>query len=146
MTTGEAPGKDVLEWEVRLWEREPKKRSALFGVVAATSVASGFAFGPVMGLLAAAFLLGSTMEFWWPVRYRLDASGASARVGVSVTSIEWSAVRRAILGEDGVKLSPLEKPSRTAPFRGVYIRFNRNRDEVLGFVRRRLPQDAAFLG
>ncbi|MFN3682460.1 MAG: hypothetical protein ACK41F_00840 [Fimbriimonadaceae bacterium] len=146
MTGGEDPGPEVLEWEVRLWERDPGKRPALFGVVAAVSVASGWAFGPVMGLLAAAFLLGSTMEFWWPVRYRLDGTGASARVGVSVTAIEWPSVRRAILGEDGLKLSPLDKPSRTAPFRGVYIRFNRNRDEVLGFVRRRLPDDAAFLG
>ncbi|MEJ5169984.1 MAG: hypothetical protein WHU10_03265 [Fimbriimonadales bacterium] len=146
MTTADAPEADVLEWEVRLWEREPRKRPALFAVVAATAVASGFAFGPVMGLLAAVFLLGSTMEFWWPVRYRLDQNGASARVGVSVTAIEWSSVRRAILGEDGIKLSPLEKASRTAPFRGVYIRFNRNRDEVLGFVRRRLPEHAAFLG
>jgi hypothetical protein len=146
MTTGEASAPETLEWEVRLWERDPPKRTRLFILVAAIGVASGYAFGLVLGLLAVVFLLGSTMEFWYPVRYRLDGQGASARVGFSVTAIEWSSVRRAILGEDGVKLSPLEKASRTAVFRGVYIRFNRNREEVVEFVRRRLPENAAFLG
>ncbi|MCX7800483.1 MAG: hypothetical protein N2109_09100 [Fimbriimonadales bacterium] len=146
MTTAEAGAPERLEWEVRLWERDPPKRARLFAVVAAIGVASGYAFGLVLGILSVFFLLGSTMEFWYPVRYRLDAQGASAKVGISVTAIEWRSVRRAILGEDGVKLSPLEKASRTAVFRGVYIRFNRNREEVLEFVRRRLPEDAAFLG
>ncbi|MER3465869.1 MAG: hypothetical protein C4340_01320, partial [Armatimonadota bacterium] len=87
-----------------------------------------------------------TAEFMLPVRYRLDARGASRKVGWSLTQIEWKDVRRVIEGTDGVKLSPLDRSSRLAPFRGVYLRFGSMQQDVLDLIAYWREQHAASVG
>ncbi|MCW5942963.1 MAG: hypothetical protein KIS66_12070 [Fimbriimonadaceae bacterium] len=101
---------------------------------------------PLLGLLGTLVVLGSTQEFLLPLHYRLSSSVARVRCGISVTEIEWSKVRRVLVDEAEAKLSPLESETRTAPFRGVTLRFAGNADQVLSAVRERVPSDARFLG
>ena len=74
---------------------------------------------PTLGFLVIA---GSTTEYWWGVRYRLDETGATAQNGPSMSKIAWSDVRRLIVNDAGVTLSPLAAESRLTPFRGVFLR------------------------
>jgi hypothetical protein len=87
----------------------------------------------------------ATADFWMPLQYRLDEKGAALKCGFSTTAIEWANVKRVILGEEGVKLSPLEEESRLSPFRGLFLRFDGNREEVLDRIREKVGQDVRFL-
>ena len=126
---------ETMEWIVRLWEQAPGKRwvALLVGLGAA---ALGWAlFQSVMlAMVGFAAIMGSTSEYWLPLRFKLDTRGASVRCGVSLTAIDWSAVKRVVETEIGIRLSPLEKPNRTAQFRGVFLRYAGNRDQVLEYV------------
>jgi hypothetical protein len=99
----------------------------------------------LFGLLAFAIILAATAEFWLGIRYKLDSHGASARCGMSLSSIEWSAVKRAIEGADGIKLSPLDSDSRMDPFRGIYLRYGTDPEPVKQALRRWLPKHVRFL-
>lgn len=141
-----ATSQDELTWTVRLYDANPSKR----WVVIATAIIAG-AIGavltglPLLGALGTLVVLGSTQEYLLPLHYRLTASVARVRCGVSVTEIEWGKVRRVLVDTVAAKLSPLESDTRTAPFRGVILRFAGNADQVLTAIKERVPSDARLV-
>lgn len=128
---------ETLEWTVRLWEQAPQKRWAVV-VVGLAGAAIGYAMFANFLVALAAFvcIAASSSEYVFPLHYRLTPTVARVRCGISVTEIEWKAVKRVIEGSNGVKLSPLEQDSRLAPFRGVYLRYANNREAILEYVKR----------
>jgi hypothetical protein len=48
---------------------------------------------------------------------------------------KWSQYRSCYPDKNGVLLSPFVRPSRLENFRGTYIRFWNNREEVVSFVK-----------
>lgn len=141
---GEEP---TLEWIVHLGKKEPGKVAAVVLVAGGAGLLSAFVFGnPLAFLIGFLAIFGSTAEFLLPVRFRLDARGASRRVGWSTAQIEWKDVQRVVEGAEGVKLSPLERSSGLAPFRGVYLRFGSRREEILDLIAYWRKQHAAGVG
>lgn len=126
-----------MEWTVRLWERAPQKRWAVI-VVGLVGAAIGYAmFGNVLvAIVAFVCIAASSSEYVFPLHYRLTEEAARVRCGINVTEIEWKSVKRVIEGSGGVKLSPLARDSRLAPFRGVFLRYADNREAVLEYVKR----------
>lgn len=126
-----------LEWSVSLGAEEPGKRLATLAAALVVGWIGVLVFQHVVfGLVGSLAILLSTSELFLPIHFRVDEKGASSRVGLSQTALEWGAVRRVLVGESGVKLSPLPAPSRLDPFRGVTLRFAGNRDEVLAAIDR----------
>lgn len=141
-----AENDDAFRWHVRPSDKDPGKR---WGVLAVAALA--FVLGlwllhhPLYGLLGFAIILASTAEYWLGVSYKLDSRGASARCGLSLTALDWGDVKRAMLSEEGVKLSPLESAGRMDAFRGVFLRFGSEKDRVIETVRRLLPNHVRLL-
>lgn len=127
----------TLTWSVRLWQKEPRK---LMIVAAVAFIAAALGLwlirSPLGGVLGFALIGGATADFWMPVHFSLDGTKATRRCGLSFTSIEWSEVKRADVMEHGVKLSPLPSgESRMEPFRGVFLIFQNNAEQVLAAIR-----------
>lgn len=137
MALNEAPAKpEPLEWTVDLGAGKGSKKVVVAAAALAAASFGVFVMGePWLGIFALAAIFGSTLEIFVPQRYRLDESGARVRNGPSVTEIEWARVKRIEQCEEGVRLSPFEKPSRLDAFRGVFLRFDGNRDQVLAKMR-----------
>lgn len=136
MTAREDP--DSLAWKVDLGAERPGKRWLVFTVALAAGLAGIVLFHQVvLGLIGCLAILLSTAEMFLPIHYRIDKTGASARVGLSKTAIDWASVRRVEIGTHGVKLSPLAKADhRLDPFRGVTLRFSGNREQVVELIER----------
>lgn len=136
-----------MEWQVHLSRKNPEKLAAV-GLAAALAGLGGWLLlkSPFFGILGVLFILGSTTDFWLPVRYRLDENGASLKCGVSQTVIEWGQVRQVVESDQGVKLSPLTGNSRLEAFRGIFLRFADNRDEVLAKIRSHTEEQCSISG
>lgn len=121
-----------LTWQVRLSARDPRR---LYGVLLCCVVAAlaGVVLFRSVGFALIGFIVvaASTSEYWLPQSFKVDRNGATARYGMTITAINWADVKRVIPDEQGVKLSPLAGDGRLNAFRGVYLRFNGNREEVL---------------
>jgi hypothetical protein len=127
-----------MKWDVKLWERNPKKLYAILGYCLFAGILGALLFrGFVFPLVGFAAILIATAEYWLPQNYKIDEAGASSRNGFAVTSISWSDVKRVTEDGEGVKLSPLEKDTPLSPFRGVYLRFRSNRQEVISAIEER---------
>lgn len=90
---------------------------------------------PSLGLAGFVMVMAATGDYWLPQRFTIDGNGAKMRCGISVTSIDWKDVKRTIESDEGIKLSPLEKPSRTSQFRGLFVRYADNRNEVMDIIK-----------
>lgn len=75
-----------------------------------------------------------------PTEYALDSDGVSVRYLGRETRRRWADVGALYPHADGVHLAPFKQPSALDPFRGIWIRFAGNRDEVLRFCESHVSQ------
>lgn len=123
-----------LTWSVHRLRENPRGLVLLVPALALTFWAGASLLGWAIGLAAVGVLVAATGDYFFPVRFTLTEKRAVSQCLIARQEIEWVKVKRALLAEDGVKLSPLGFASRLEAFRGVFLRFNNNRDEVLQAV------------
>jgi len=132
MNDDEQATRHTLQWTIHLLRERPQKAWGAAGVMMLAAVLVGVAFRSVgMGLLAVVLLWLATRDYWLPVRYTVSEKGAAVRYLGAAYDISWERVKYVTVTADGVKLSPLPPRSRLEPFRGVYLRFADNREQVL---------------
>ena len=126
----------ILAWKVHLLREQPGKLLPIIPVAVLTLFLSRVFFGNLtVGLVALGLVAASLADYLFPIRYELDSVGASARTLTSLTRIEWGRVRKCYLDDRGIKLSPLSRQTRLEAYRGVYLRFGRQRDEIIRAVK-----------
>jgi hypothetical protein len=81
---------------------------------------------------------GSILPYYLPTTYVLSEKGISVRSLFTRQNRKWADYRSFYVDEHGVLLSPFNKPSRLENFRGVYLRFHKNGEEVVAFVKQKL--------
>ncbi|GIV21392.1 MAG: hypothetical protein KatS3mg023_3143 [Armatimonadota bacterium] len=132
MSDEEQANQYTLRWRVHLLREQPQKAWLAGAIMLLASALVGVAFRSAgMGLLALLLLWLATRDYWLPVHYAVDEQGARVRYLGAGFDIAWERVKYVTVTPDGVKLSPLPPRSRLEPFRGVYLRFAGNRDQVL---------------
>jgi len=138
------PEPPELAWTVHPFRRRPAVSIAvtlfitLIAVVVYYSTDStGFA------LLALVVLFASVARFYFPTSYCFTADQVMVKTVMQTIRKDWSLYRSYYPDKNGVLLSPFVEPSRLENFRGLYLMFERNRDEVLGCVQRHIDKSTA---
>jgi hypothetical protein len=125
----------TFRWKVHLFRSQPQKGISALFAAALVAFLGYTALGSVLiAICAALAVILSISEFLFPIIYRMNERDASASSPFTTTSIRWEDVRHVCVDSNGVKLSPLARPSRLEPFRGIYLRFAGNRDQVLAEI------------
>ena len=130
--------------EVLKWIDHPLKKSGknLLIVVLFLILAPAVVFFSTRSIfflfLSIIFLLGSLSTFFLPTTYELSEDSLKVKFFFNTRKMEWGKYRSFYMDKNGVLLSPFEKPSRLENFRGIYIRFNQNKDEVVNFIKQRI--------
>lgn len=83
-------------------------------------------------------MLGSLSPFFLPTYYELDNEKVKVKFFFNTKEKEWNMFKSFYVDKNGVLLSPFEKPSRLENFRGLYVRFNQNKEEVVDFVKSKI--------
>jgi hypothetical protein len=89
-------------------------------------------------LLSLVILLGSLASFFLPTTYELSPDKIKVKFLINTKEMEWGKYRSFYVDKNGVLLSPFAKPSRLENFRGIYLRFEQNKEEVVNFIKRRI--------
>ncbi len=133
-----------LAWTVHLARRRPRQAAAVAAFVIGASVIAAYAFqSPFWGVLAALLLTASIGEYAFPLRFTLGRDGVEARGLIHRRRMSWRQVRRVLRDDLGVKLSPLPRPSRLDAFRGIYLWFDGNAEEVMAAITHHVGPEAA---
>jgi hypothetical protein len=89
--------------------------------------------------LSVVIMLASLASFFVPTRYELDQEKVGIHYVLGKKERPWSAFRSFYVDKNGVLLSPFPKPSRLENFRGIYVRFDQNKERVVDFVKSKIP-------
>lgn len=92
----------------------------------------------VFTAIAALVLWGSLTQFFLPTTFEFTAAKVKVKYTFNKIEKEWSQYRSYYPDKNGVLLSPFIRPSRLENFRGLYIRFQANRDEVMKIVKEKI--------
>ena len=141
---GTPPTAPELHWTVHPLRHEaPVKTALLVLIILVAPVLVALAFETTaFGFLAAVLLAASMSRYFAPTRYALlQEHVLIAHLGARRTT-PWNRIRRRAVLPDGVFLSPFARPHRLDPFRGCFLRFRDNRDEVIAYVEARLANSA----
>jgi hypothetical protein len=112
--------------------------------IAAGAAAAGVGFQNVLlGLLAGILLVAAVSDYLFPIRYTLGLDGIEARGLWHRRRMTWKQVRRVGQDDLGVKLSPLPRPSRLEAYRGIYLWFADNADDVMASIAHHTQAEAA---
>ena len=133
-----------LAWSVHLARRRPRQAVLVAAFIIGPSVLAAYAFGsPFFGLLAAVLLTASVGDYAFPLRFTLSEGGIDARGLIHRRRMSGRQVRRVLRDDLGVKLSPLPRPSRLDAFRGIYLWFEGNAEEVMAAIDHHVRREAA---
>lgn len=84
--------------------------------------------------LAALILWGSLSQYFLPVGFVFNDKDVVIKYTTHRITKGWHLFRSYYVDRNGVLLSPFVRPSRLESFRGLYIRFAGNKDEVMAVV------------
>ncbi len=134
----------ALTYSLHLARRQPLKAIATLMLIGIATVATGYGFrNPVLGLLAAVLLVISVGDFLFPLLFLLTEDGVEVRGMLTRRRISWSEVRSVRRDALGVKLSPLSRRSRLEAYRGIYVWFEGNAEDVMAFIADHMKAEAA---
>jgi len=136
----DVPG-DTLEWVSHPVKRRPWVSLAvtLFNCMCGALVHATTGSAAFTGL-ALVILFASLAKFYFPTRYVLDNEGVTVKTTTQTLKKPWSQYRSSYSDKNGLLLSPFAEPSRLENFRGLYLIFANNKDEVTAFVRARVDE------
>ncbi len=124
----------IIEWISFPAVEDPRKTIIVTIFILGISTALYVLHGPIYGILSILFLGFSLLPYYTPTKYRLDKDGIEIKKLFYTIEKKWSSYRSFYPDKNGVLLSPFPMPTRLENFRGIYIRFRDNRDEVIPFI------------
>jgi hypothetical protein len=97
-------------------------------------------------VLAFLILFGSLSSFYFPTHYRLTENEIIVKTRMQTLHKKWSQYRTFYPDKNGVLLSPFTRPTRLENFRGIYMKFWYNKDEVVAFVKEQIEKQKSESG
>ena len=128
------------------WRCHPSRRSVmrttmvLAFLLALLMFISWYTGSLGLAVLFTVVMFLSLSAYFFPTWYTLSETGISVRTLVTNMKRPWSVYRSHWPDRNGVLLSPFPARSRLENFRGIFVRYEDNRDEVLAYVKKFVPE------
>jgi hypothetical protein len=129
----------LLSWSTHPAKARPKVTALVivFLLVLVTSVYL-LTLSAVFSVVAALVLYGSLTQYFTKTTFEFTDTRVRVKYAVNKIEKEWKQYRSYYPDKNGVLLSPFPSPSRLENFRGLYVRFAGNKDQVMEIVRQKI--------
>ncbi len=130
----------TYRWQVHLARQSPDRLPVVVLVLVGVPVLGWLLMGHwLFALVALWMILTSTADYLFPMRYEADEEGVRMR-GWTPRAMRWERVKRVVWGEQGVLLSPFEHPTRLNAFRGIFLWYGDQREQIEQLLLQRCKQ------
>lgn len=92
----------------------------------------------IFTVIAALVLYGSLTQYFTKTTFEFSETKVRVKYVVNKIEKEWKQYRSYYPDKNGVLLSPFPNPSRLENFRGLYVRFSGNKEQVMEIVRQKI--------
>jgi len=128
----------MMKWVSFPVREEPVKGFLVGLFIISLSFLIGIIWSMIFGLLSLLLLWLSLLPFFTPTYYIIDEDGVVVKKIFYTIKKQWQDFHSFYPDKFGVLLSPFSKPTPLENYRGTYLRFNNNRDEVLEFIKKKI--------
>lgn len=132
-----------MNWQSLPYKEHPRRTVFLIIFLILFTCGIYFSFGLYWAVLSLVFLCASVNSYFLPTNYLMNESGITIKGVVLGKTKKWSEFRSCYKDKNGILLSPFDKPTRLENFRGIYIRFNKNAEEVTKFIKSKIENNPA---
>jgi hypothetical protein len=135
---------DVPERSLLLWVTHPAKARPKTTVLVAAFLllllvlVYSWTASVILVVISALVLWGSLSQYFLPTTFEFTDTKVRVKYSVNKVEKEWAQYRSYYPDKNGVLLSPFAGPSRLENFRGLYVRYNANRDQVMQVVKEKI--------
>jgi hypothetical protein len=131
----------LMSWRVSLAARDGLLRpfAALTIIICVLVIGAYMYRDTVLVSVSACILFLATADYFLPMRFWLTREAAFRRTIFGTKFMPWSKVKHCYLDEKGIKLSSLEKQSRSEAMKGLFLYFGDKRNELVEAVRNLAP-------
>ncbi len=138
-----ANGDVTLSWNSHPVRTEHGKTAIFVGVLIVSGIALFVATGNVgWALVGDAFLMLGLYDFLLPTTFTVDEWGVRRRTAVFRRARRWEELRSFQVDARGVLVSTFAGRSRMEAHRGIYLRFDGNRERVLAAIEARMARSS----
>jgi hypothetical protein len=136
-----------LVWSVKPAKESPKKVAVIFVIALAAGVMGLFFTRSILlAMLGFVTILGVTMDFWLGTNYRLGEEAAHSGWGPKASEMKWEDVRRVVISERTILLSPFSASTKLDNYRGLRLDLRGVDANIVGqVVRARCKENVRFL-
>ncbi len=132
---------EPLQWRHNPWREKPRKTYALLTVNLAVMAIVYCTFPEkAWVVLAAVLLFGATLSMLVPIAYRFDDQGVAVFFLGTRSFRPSPHYRNYYVHSNGVFLTSMEHPNALDPFRGHFLFYRGNREQVLAYVKGRIKR------
>jgi len=119
----------------------PRSLVALVAIVGFTTLVYFSRAGWMLTLIALLVLFFSLSRYFFTSVYELTDHGVKHQLLWFRRSWTWGEFKNYYVHPVGIHLSPFAKPCAMDPFRGVFLRFNKNRNQVTSYIQEQLGNE-----
>ncbi len=143
----EATAEEVIELA---WTTHPVKRRPLLSLgvslflLLVTWVVYSMTSSEIFAALALIAMFASIAKFYLPTYFKLTSTQVIIKSTTQTIKKEWSMFRSFYPDKNGVLLSPFVEPSRLENFRGLYLIYNNNKQDVLSVLKKHIETETTI--
>ena len=140
--TTEVPAVELLAWTTHPIKKRPVASIlvTLFILVIPFIVLS-ITSSRIFGFLSLVVLFASVAKFYFPTYFTLTDTEVIIKSSTQTIKKKWSEFRSYYPDKNGIQLSPFVDKSRLENFRGLYIIFDDNAEDVLRIVSQKIAME-----
>lgn len=138
----QAGSEERLTWTVHPFAERPLVSLAVVAAMAVSWALGDYLLGPAGLLVAVLGTVSPLAPFLFPNEYTLTSEGVNVRIVLPSGVKPWDRFIGYTVYPDGVLLAYDPSVLRNRINKGVFLRFAGNREAVLAFVERHLPEGA----
>ena len=140
--TTEVPAVELLAWTTHPIKKRPVAAIlvTLFILVIPFIVLS-ITSSRIFGFLSLVVLFASVAKFYFPTYFTLTDTEVIIKSSTQTIKKKWSEFRSYYPDKNGIQLSPFVDKSRLENFRGLYIIFDDNAEDVLRIVSQKIAME-----
>ncbi len=142
IVTTDSPADNLLTWTTHPIKKRPLAAVlvSLFILIVPLIVLT-ITSSKIFGFLSLVVLFASVAKFYFPTYFTLTDSEAVIKSSAQTIRKQWSEFRSYYPDKNGVLLSPFVDKSRLENFRGIFLMFDNNEEDVMNIVKQKISME-----
>lgn len=136
----------MLEWEVHPFVENKVKSTLLVLFIFIICVIIYIKLRhPWYVIFFALLLIGSLHTYFFRTKYKFSDTDITINYPLYTIKREWNYYRGYYIDKNGILLTPFSVPNRLENFRGVFIKYDKNKkDEIIAYIRSKISNEISI--